>query len=132
MEMGAEHRLLGNGERQFVNPAETRRQEDREPVLLMAPKILVPDKRSRWAQQSADFASPPFGVQPPVGLRYQVFEADRILADLAAGDLGRQIERNRRLRLAGEQFIQVFSEEHWPVPIGKRLYFPTPNRADRS
>jgi len=41
--MGAKHRLLGDDKRQFVNPTEIRRQEDRQSFLLMAPKILVLD-----------------------------------------------------------------------------------------
>jgi hypothetical protein len=75
-----------------VNPAEARRQEDRQPVILMAPKILVRDKRSGRGQEGVDLASAPFGAQPFRHLRRQVLEADRILPDLAAGGLGRQIE----------------------------------------
>jgi hypothetical protein len=40
--------------------------------------------------------------------------------------MGRQIERNRGLRLAFEQFVQIFSEEHRQVSIGEDAIFPNP------
>jgi hypothetical protein len=90
--MSADHCFLGDRERQFVNPAEARCHEDRQTLLRMAPKILVLDKGVGGRQKGVDLASPPFGVQPLRGLRDQVLDADRVLAGLAARDMGRQIE----------------------------------------
>jgi hypothetical protein len=110
--MDANHQFLGDDERQFVNPADARRQKDRESDFLMAPKIVFLNDSVDRRQKGVDLTSPPFGAQPLRLLRPQILEPDRILADFATRNMGRQIERNCRLRIVGKQFVQVFFEKH--------------------
>ena len=104
--------LFGHLDRQLVNPLEARRDKDRETLVLMAPEFFVLDQPSRRCEQGLDIRRPPLGAETLRCLAQQVAQPDRILADFAAGLVGRQIDRDRRLRLAGEQLVQVVSEEH--------------------
>jgi hypothetical protein len=64
---------------------------------------------------------PPFAAQSRRRSRDQISEAYRVLADLSAGGMGRQVERKRGLRVAGNQFIEVFLQKHRQVLIADYL-----------
>ena len=107
--------------------AEIRRQEDRQPVLLMAPKILVLDARTRRAAEAGKAS---ISLRRHSACSRSAVCASKFLGQIAscriaAGNMGRQIKRNGGLRPDGEQFVEVFSAEHRLVAIGKRP-FPTP------
>src|SRR3954447_3258316 len=88
----------------------------------MAPKIVVRNDRIGRSQERVDLATPPFGMQPLRRLRPEVLEPDRILTDLAAGYVGRQIKGNCRPRFACQQLVQVPSEKHCHAPILVSIY----------
>src|ERR1700737_2692376 len=73
--MGAKDRLPGDGKRQFVNSAEIRRPEDRQPVLLMGQKPSSSTREWAGARNASTFPLPPFDAQPLRGLRRQVLES---------------------------------------------------------
>src|SRR5260370_31072164 len=56
------------------------------------------------------------------------FEPDRILPDLPAGNMRREINRNRRPRVDGYQFLQVISAEHRSVRKGSAFRSSEPSQ----
>ncbi len=132
MEIIAEEDLLRNRNRQFVDAVETGGQKYRQPLLLMPPELFISDQGLCWSKEILDLRSAPSRGEPFRRSRQQVLEPDRILPDLTAGDMRREIERDGRPRVHGHQFVQVTSAEHRASSVRKGLPFEPRNPAYRS
>ena len=137
-EMAADRQGFVDLDRQLVDAVEPGRQEQRQAAVLVTPELLVIDQLAGRLQQFVDGAAAPPGRQPLGRGRQQLAQPDRVLAHLAAGRVGRQVERDARVLVAGEQFVQVGSEKHGRPRCGRFcLSQPAtarfvPERADRA
>src|SRR5207248_11330391 len=94
-------------------------QKNAQPLLLMPPEIFISDQCLGWSKEFLDLRPAPCGGEPFRCRRQQVFKPDRILPDLTAGNMRREINRNGRPRVHGHQLVQVTSAEHRASSIRK-------------
>src|SRR5260370_41214442 len=77
----------------------------------MPPELFISNQRLGWSKEILDLGPAPYAGELFRRRRQQVFEPDRILPDLTAGDMRREINRNGRPRVHSHQFVQGISAE---------------------
>src|SRR5260370_19838479 len=130
--MVAEKALLRNRDRQLVDAVETAGEKHNQALLLMPPELFISNQRLGWSKEILDLGPAPCRGEPFRCGRQQVFEPDRILPDLPAGNMRREINRNRRPRVDGYQFVRSFRLNIDRPRFGRGLHFEPRNRANRS
>src|SRR5439155_21967783 len=118
--------LFGNRDRQFVDAVEAGPEKRSAPLILIAPELFVIDQLASRLEQRVDLRRAMVGGEAFAGIRQQLAQTDRVLANLASGRMSREIDRNSRALVEGEQLVQVVSQEHGrpqckasPVPTRK-------------